>query len=120
MKAVGQNATISIIFVAIAAPSVMFDVVSTAVIDVAYWNTVQGDANNLSHSSSTFPADFPSVRTVQILITDLTINTEYSYRVRVLTSSASNAVEIPRAINGTFRSSPDVHSSTSPEAGMTW
>ena len=64
-----------------------------------------------------FPSEFPSVRTVHILITDLTFNTEYSYRIRVLTSNASDAVEIPRAVSGTFRSRPEVHNSTSPEPG---
>ena len=117
VKVVGQNATIVVIIATIDLPTVTFDVVDTAVIDVAYWNTAQGDTGNPSHSRVMFPSEFPSVRTVHILISDLTFNTEYSYRVRVLTSNASNAVEIPRAVSGTFRSSPEVHNSTSPEPG---
>jgi len=54
-----------------------------------------------------FPADFPNVQSTQILVSDLTSDAKYHYRVRVLTSTASNAVEIPRAISGTFTSSSE-------------
>ena len=106
VEQVGRNATFTVTFAAIESSSVTFDIVSTAVVELEV-TPAQGSAACPGRNTTMFPADFPNVRTTQILITNLAPGTEYQYRVRVLTSIDSNAVEIPRAVNGIFTSDPE-------------
>lgn len=107
VEPVGPKATFTVTFATIQSSSVTFDVVRTAVVELVVTAT-QGNATFTTRNTTLFPADFPRVQTTQILITNLTPDTEYHYRVRVQTSAASNAVEIPRAVTGTFTSSSEL------------
>ena len=107
VRNVGNSALFTITFATIDSHSVTFDIVNTAIVEVIYWNAVQQDASNSSRNTTMFPADFPNVQSTQILVSGLKSDTKYNYRVRVLTSTASNAVDIPRAIGGTFTSSSE-------------
>lgn len=107
VELVGRNATFTVTFATIESSSVTFNVVSTAVIELEVTAT-QGNAFYLSRNTMVFPADFPNIQATQLLITNLVPGTEYLYCVRVLTSNASNAMEIPRAVYGTFMSNPEL------------
>lgn len=108
MELVGLNTIFTVTFATIESSSVTFNVVSTAVVELEVTAT-QGNAVCLDRNTTVFPADFPNIQATQLLITNLAPGTEYHYRVRVLTSNASNAMEIPRAVYGTFMSNPELN-----------
>ena len=103
VEAAGRHAVFTITFEMFRPPSVRLSVVDTAIVEVEV-TTVQGNA--ISPIRST--ARFPNALTTQIRITNLDPDTDYHYRVRVLTSDASSALEIPRAVEGNFTSGSEL------------
>ena len=105
MEAAGRHAVFTIAFEMFRPPSVRLSVIDTAIVEVEV-TTVQGEGDAISPIRST--ARFPNALTTQIRITNLDPDTDYHYRVRVWTSDASSAVEIPRAVEGDFTSGSEL------------
>ena len=112
-----ENATFTVTFAMMGSPSVTIDVVRTAIVEINVTAT-QGGAG-LIRETTIFPRDFPRVTTTEILITNLTQDTDYRYTVRVLTRNSFTAVEIPQVVRGTF-TTPSMFTYTSSCGSVLW